>query len=257
MIFGTTGEAVSFSVEERIALLEAALSAGLPPERLMVGTGCCALTDTVRLTTHTARMGCTTTLMLPPFYYKNLSPDGLFRSYAEVIDRVGDGNLRVFAYHFPKLSGVPILPDVLARLQEAFPENIVGIKDSSGSWTSIREFIAGFPELCIFAGTETFLLRGLREGGAGCISATANVNPHGIRRVYEAWRGGSTTVDSLLARATHVREVIESMPMIAALKYLIAHKLKDAGWRRVRPPLSALEEAAGQALLASLGGTEQ
>jgi 4-hydroxy-tetrahydrodipicolinate synthase len=153
-VFGTTGEATSFSVAERIALLEAALAAGLPPERLLVGAGCCALSDTLALTAHAAAVGCKNVLMLPPFYYKDMSDEGLAESFARVIDAVGDPALGVYLYHFPKLSGVPITHGLLARLSGAYPGVIKGVKDSSGDPDSTAGFIRSFPDLAIFPGTS-------------------------------------------------------------------------------------------------------
>ncbi|HLT02287.1 MAG TPA: dihydrodipicolinate synthase family protein, partial [Geminicoccaceae bacterium] len=169
VVFGTTGEANSFSVDERIALLEAAVEAGLPRERLVVGTGCCALTDTVRLTRHALSLGITGVLALPPFYYKNNSDEALFNSFDQVIQRVGDADFSLYLYHFPSLSGVPITPGLLERLGAAYPATLAGVKDSSGDWNNTRMLIERFPELAIFPGAETLLLPALEAGGAGCI----------------------------------------------------------------------------------------
>jgi 4-hydroxy-tetrahydrodipicolinate synthase len=187
-LFGTTSEANSFSVDERMALLEAALAAGIEPERLMVGTGCCALTDSERLTRHAVDNGCLKVLMLPPFYYKGVSDAGLYRSYATVIDRIGNDDLRVLFYHFPKLSGVPITAGLIELLLADYPGIIAGLKDSSGDWSNTADLIERFPEMSIFPGSERYLLQGLRHGGAGCITATANVNAAGARGVWDARR---------------------------------------------------------------------
>src|ERR1043165_758312 len=179
-VFGTNSEANSLSVEERMQLLEALIAAGVPPDRLMPGTGCSALPDSVRLTAHAAKLGCAGVLMLPPFYYKGVSDDGLYRSYSEIVQRVGDSRLRVYLYHIPHVSGVPISVGLIARLLEAFPDTIAGIKDSSNDWNNTRQLLDAFRErgFAVFAGSETFLLQTLRAGGVGCITAGANVNPH-------------------------------------------------------------------------------
>lgn len=251
-LFGTTSEANSFSLDERMGLLEAALAAGIAPDRIMVGTGCCALPDSVRLTRHAVDNGCKMVLMLPPFYYKGVSDQGLYRSYAEVIDRVGDEELRVLFYHFPRLSGVPITVGLIELLLADYPTVIAGLKDSSGDWSNTADLIERFPEMCIFPGSERYLLDGLRHGGAGCITATANVNPSGARGVWDAWAGGSDDLEARNERMIQVRTAIEAYPPIPAQKFLIARHRNDPAWRRVRPPLVELGDSDGATLVDSL-----
>src|SRR5688572_22720774 len=190
-VFGTNSEANSLSVNERIALLDALLAADVDPSRMMPGTGCCALTDTVRLTEHAVKAGCAGVLMLPPFYYKDVSEEGLFRSFAEVIERVGDARLRVYLYHIPPVAVVGITPKLVERLLKSYPSAIAGMKDSSGDWSNTKVFLDAFAKsgFDVFVGSETFLLANMRTGGAGCISATANINPGPIDRLYREWRG--------------------------------------------------------------------
>ena len=255
-LFGTTSEANSFSVAERKALLEEVVDNGLPPERLMVGTGCCAFTDTVELTRHAFDAGCRRVLMLPPFYYKGMSDEGLFRSFAEVIERTGTPGPKVYLYNFPRLSGVPVTCGLIAMLSAAFPETIAGVKDSSGDWSNTREMLERFPQLAIFPGSETFLLDGLRAGGAGCITATSNVNAAGARAVFDAWGRESDDADAIQAAATTIRRTIDRFPGIPAQKHLVAHYRGDPAWREVRPPMVALHDDEGRALreaLASAG----
>ena len=247
-VFGTTGEATSFSVAERIALLDAALAAGLPAARLMVGTGCCALSDTLEMTAHAAGKGCKNVLMLPPFYYKGVDDEGLFASYARVIDALGDPALGVYLYHFPKLSGVPITHGLLARLSAAYPGLVKGVKDSSGDPASTVAFIKAFPDLAIFPGTEAIMLPMLEAGAAGCISATCNVNGEAIRRVYDAWQAGAGEAGELQARITAVRQVLQANPMIPTLKEIAARHRDDPAWLRLRPPLLPLDQAQTEAL---------
>ena len=255
-LFGTTSEANSFSVSERKVLVEEVVDAGMPPDRLMVGTGCCALTDSVDLTRHAVDAGCRRVLMLPPFYYKGMSDEGLFRSFAEVIERVGNPDLRVFLYHFPRLSGVPVTEGLIALLAEAFPEVVVGVKDSSGDWSNTRMMLDRFPGLAVFPGSEVFLLDGLRAGGAGCITATSNVNAAGARAVFDAWNAGRDDADARQTAATEVRRAIDRHPGIPAQKYLVAHHRNDPAWRAVRPPMTALPDDAGEDLLGALSDTE-
>ncbi len=257
VVFGTTGEANSFSVDERIALLDATLEAGIPAERLMVGTGCCALTDSVRLTRDAVESGCRKVLMLPPFYYKGVSDEALLASYAAVIDRVGHDDLEVFLYHFPKLSGVPITAGLVeSLLASPYAKMIKGIKDSSGDPESARAFIARFPGLAVFPGTEALLLAGLEAGGAGCITASANVNAPAIRRVYDAWAAGSAETAGLQEIITGHRLALQSQPLIPTLKRLIAQSQGDPAWLAVRPPMlatGAAQAAEQDAALAAAG----
>ncbi len=251
-LFGTTSEANSFSLEERMGLLESALEAGIEPAQLMVGTGCCALPDSVRLTRHAVDNGCKKVLMLPPFYYKSVGDAGLYRSYAEVIDRIADDELRVLFYHFPKLSGVPITLGLIELLLADYPGIIAGLKDSSGDWSNTADLIERFPEISIFPGSERFLLQGLNHGSAGCITATANINAAGARGVWDAWADNSEDLDERDEDMVAARTAIEIYPVIPAQKFLLARHRKDPDWRRVRPPLLDLDDRQGAALLKSL-----
>jgi 4-hydroxy-tetrahydrodipicolinate synthase len=252
-VFGTNSEANSLSVAEKIALLDALVAAGLPPERMMPGTGCCAFPDSVELTQAAVRLGCAGVLMLPPFYYKSVPDDGLFRSYAEIIERVGDRRLRIYLYHIPPVSQVPIGLALIERLLRAYPGTIAGIKDSSGDWTNTRSMLERFqPQgFDVFAGSETFLLSTLRGGGVGCITATGNVNPAPIARLARSWR--EPDADRQQAALDAVRAVFQRFPMIPALKAAIAHHAADPGWVTVRPPLVELDGAQQRALTQALG----
>jgi 4-hydroxy-tetrahydrodipicolinate synthase len=246
-VFGTNSEANSLSVPEKIALLDALVEAGLPPARMMPGTGCCAFPDTVELTRRAMHHGCAGVLMLPPFYYKGVSDDGLFATYAEVIERVGDARLRVYLYHIPPVSQVPLSPALIERLRARYPDVIAGIKDSSGDWSNTRVLLERFqsPTFDVFAGSETYLLATLRAGGAGCISATANVNPAPIAALAAAWqREDASTRQASLDR---VRAAFQRFPMIPALKAALADQYGDDTWTTVRPPLVSLtnEQRAG------------
>ena len=251
-LFGTTSEANSFSVSERKALVEAAFESGISPNQVMIGTGCCALTDSVDLTRHAVSLGCKKVLVLPPFYYKNMSDAGLFRSYAALIDRVGEPELRIFLYHFPQLSGVPITYGLVELLLADFPGVVAGLKDSSGDWNNTAGLLERFPDFAVFPGSETYMLKGLNSGGAGCITATANANAGAIRAVYDAWRRGDDTTDSLNEGMVAVRTAIAKSPLVPALKYLAARFYSDPAWRAVRPPMLPLSDAEGADLLQRL-----
>ena len=253
-VFGTTSEANSLSADERERLLDALLADGLEPARLMPGTGCCALSDTVRLTRHAVRAGCGGVLMLPPFYYKGVSDEGLFRAFSEVIERVGDDRLRVYLYHIPPMAQVGISAALVERLLARYPRAIAGMKDSSGDWENTRAMIERFAAqgFDVFAGSERFLLATLRAGGVGCITATANVNAAAIAALHRAWR--SPENEALQARLDAVRGALERHPVIPALKAIVAQLSGDAAWRTVRPPLVALAPERADALVTELRG---
>ena len=251
-VFGTNSEANSLSVDERMLLLEALVQAGVPASKLMPGTGCCALTDSVRLTAHAVKLGCAGVLMLPPFYYKGVPEAGLYRSFAEVIERVGDARLQVYLYHIPPVSQVPITLALIERLLKAYPRSVAGLKDSSGDWNNTQAVLDAFAKsgFDVFPGSEVFLLQGLRAGGKGCITATGNVNPGPIDRVYRNWN--APEADALQAGISATRGIMQKYPMISALKAAIAHWGRDPDWVTVRPPLVELTAEQQSALVAEL-----
>jgi 4-hydroxy-tetrahydrodipicolinate synthase len=245
-VFGTNSEANSLSVNERIALLESLLQAGLDPARMMPGTGCCAFTDTVRLTEHAVKAGCGGVLMLPPFYYKDVPEDGLFRNFAEVIERVGDERLKIYLYHIPPVAVVGITPKLVERLMKRYPKAIAGMKDSSGDWKNTKTFLDAFAKdgFDVFVGSESFLLANMRNHGAGCISATANVNPAAIDKLYREWKNADA--DEQQTALDVVRKTTGQYVMIPALKAVIAHFANDPEWATVRPPLMPLTQEQAQ-----------
>src|ERR1700758_5625827 len=250
-IFGTTSEANSMSPAERMELLDQLIEAGVPAQKLMPGTGACAMTDAVTLVRHAVDRGCGGVLMLPPFYYKGVSDDGIFAFISSVIDKVASPALRVYLYHIPPVAQVGYSLDLVGRLIKAYPDTVVGLKDSSGDWSNTAALLATFPGFAVFPGSEVFLLDGLRKGGVGCITATGNVNVPGIRKVYENWK--TPQADALQAEITNVRKTIQAYPMVPALKRIVAHFHNDPDWAAVRPPMVPLSEAQSAALLADLG----
>ncbi len=250
-VFGTNSEANSLSVEEKIELLDQLIDAGIDTSRMMPGTGHCALTDTVRLTAHAIKLGCAGTLMLPPFYYKDASDDGLYASFAEIIERVGDENLRIYLYHIPPIAHVGISPQLVERLVKNYPDTVVGIKDSSGDWNNTEALLElRLDDFRVFAGSEGFLLRNMRGGGSGCISATANIDPAAIHDLYKSWQ--SEDADAKQTKLNNVRSIAQKYPMIAALKATIANFRDDPQWEIVRPPLSPLSSDQISTLIAEL-----
>ena len=254
-VFGTNSEANSMSVEEKLELLEALVKGGVPAASLMPGTGHCALSDSVKMTREAVRLGCGGVLMLPPFYYKGVSDEGLYRNFAEVIERVGDERLRLYLYHIPPVSNVPITLELIERLLARYPGIVAGVKDSSGDWNNTRAMLERFKQrgFDVFAGSEVFLLENLRHGGKGCITATGNVNPGPIDRLFRNWRGADA--DQLQAGITATRNIVQKVPMIPALKSIVAHFGNDAQWRAVRPPLVELAVEPEAALIRELKAT--
>src|SRR5213078_2240527 len=225
-VFGTNSEANSMSVPEKRRLLEALIAGGIAPAALMPGTGHCALTDSVELTRAALEMGCAGVLMLPPFYYKNAPDEGLYRNFAEVIERVGDERLQLYLYHIPPVSQVPISLGLIERLLGKYP---------------------GFD---VFAGSEEFLLANMRHGGKGCITATGNINPGPIDNLYRNWR--SPDAERQQAAITATRKIVQKQPMIAALKAAVAHFGNDPQWKTLRPPLIELNPAQERDLISEL-----
>jgi 4-hydroxy-tetrahydrodipicolinate synthase len=249
-IFGTTSEANSMSAGERMELLDRLIASGVPAARLMPGTGACSVTEAAALIRHAVGHGVGGVLMLPPFYYKGMDDDGLFAFFAAVIDRVGSAALRMFLYHIPPQTVLGLSLDLVGRLITAYPDTVVGLKDSSGDWNNTAALLERFPGFAVFPGSEVFLLDGLRNGAVGCITASGNVNVPGIRKVYENWK--TPQADQLQSEITTVRKAIQAYPMVPALKRIVAHFHNDPDWAAVRPPMVPLSEGQSKALLGDL-----
>jgi len=208
-VFGTTSEANSLSAGERMGALDQLVDGGISAGLLMPGTGCCALPETVALTRHAVERGCMGVLLLPPFYYKGVSDDGLFAGIAELVQRVADDRLRIYLYHIPPMTNVGFSLALIERLLKAFPGVVVGIKDSSADWKHTQALLQAFPDFEIFPGSETYLLDGLRLGSAGCISATANVNVAAMRALIDAWQ--TPAADAMQQRLNAVRAAVQAL----------------------------------------------
>ncbi|MBB3065320.1 dihydrodipicolinate synthase family protein [Limibacillus halophilus] len=249
-VFGTTSESNSLGVDEKQALLEALVAGGVDPAALMPGTGLSALTETVRLTKAAVHAGCGGVLLLPPFYYKAINDEGLFTYTSEVIQRVGDSRLKIYLYHIPPVAVVGWSLPLIERLMKTYPETIVGLKDSSGDWNNTKAVLDAFPGFGVFCGSEIFLLDTLRNGGAGSITATANINARAIRHLYDHWQ--DSNADALQAGVTAFRKALQQKPAIPAMKALLAHAEGQESWRAVRPPLQALNAEEGRQLAEAL-----
>ncbi len=248
---GTTGEGNSLSVRQRLGLIEAAAGSGLAMAKFIIGSGSCALADAVEVTRAAVGAGAAGVLVLPPFYYKEPSEDGLFAFFSEVIQRVGDNRLRVYLYHFPQLSTVPITTSLIGRLMAACPETIVGLKDSSGDWSYSANLLKEFPGLGVFTGSEQFLLANLRAGGVGCISANVNITAPLAHAVYQAWRGGDA--DRLQKILDDTRVVLQDYPFPAAHKHLMSAITGNPEWINMLPPNRPLAAHRVRELIERLG----
>src|SRR5213083_3181918 len=292
-VFGTNSEANSLSMEERAMLLDQLVAAGIDPSRMMPGTGCCSIMETVKLTKQAVGNGCAGVLMLPPFYYKDVSEEGFYRYFSEVVQRVGDARLKIYLYHIPPVAVVGITTGLVERLLAAYPNAIDGMKDSSGDWNNTQTFLDAFAARSagpvedspwraptaraartfdVFVGSESFLLANMRNGGVGTISATANVNPAAIHKLYEKCSGvcvkrrgnrkalaaasaSITELEDQQAQLNFVRDVFSNSrfpSMIAALKQAIAFYGNDPEWTRLRPPLVELTTEQAKLLAAEL-----
>jgi len=249
--FGTTGEALSVGIDERIAAIRALIDAGIDPTRLIPGVGLSNVADTARLSRACVDMGCRDVLVLPPFYFKNVSEDGLYDYFVQLIAALGHG-VRIYLYHIPPIAIVGVPPTLASRLHAEFPDQIVGIKDSSGDWNNTKALFA-IDGLVVYPGSELQLLDALQLGAPGCITATANVNAGDIVRVMDLYDQG----DEVAARALHetvkrLRLTLQTYSPIPAQKRLLAIATGDARWANVRPPLIAMSEVAGRELATAL-----
>jgi 4-hydroxy-tetrahydrodipicolinate synthase len=229
------------------------IATGVDRSLMMVGTGCCSITETVKLTSQAVKHGCAGVLMLPPFYYKGVSEEGLYRYFSEVVQRVGDPRLRIYLYHIPPVAMVGITAGLVERLLKSYPNAIAGMKDSSGDWNNTRIFLDAFAPsgFDVFVGSESFLLANMRNGGAGTISATANVNPAAIHKLYAEWTNADA--DDQQAKLDVIRDAFgKKYPLISALKQGIAIYANDPAWAKVRPPLIELTAEQAKTLAAEL-----
>lgn len=255
-VFGTNSEGNSFSVSQKVKALEYLVTHGLAADQMMPGTGACAIDDVITMTKATIDLGCAGALMLPPFYYKNPSEDGLFAYYAQIIEKIGSDQLKIYVYNIPPVVTFSMPVTLLQRLVQAYPHTVVGMKDSSGDWAYTQSCLTALAAtgFRVYAGSETFLLRTLRGGGAGCISATANVNPAAIAHLAAHWQDANA--DALQANLDIVRAVFAKYPMIPAMKAACAKFSGQLDWFRLCPPLGPLSNDVQEKLLADLNAIQ-
>ena len=242
--FGTTGEALSLGIDERVTLLEALVDGGVPASKLLPGTGLTCLPDTVRLCQHAMELGCSGVMVLPPFYYKDVSDEGLYHYYSELIKACP--SVRIYLYHIPAVAIIGISLSLIQSLRSAFPEQIVGLKDSSGDWANTKVALTSIPVLATFPGSEISLLDALQIGAPGCITATANVNAAEIVALFNSWQ--DENADQSQQRLSQFRSVIQADSPISAMKWLLSDATNDEHWRFVRPPLVGLSDEQGSTL---------
>jgi len=257
VVFGSTGEATSLTIAERKATLDALIASGIPAGDMVVGTGCCAIADTVDLSSHALDVGCHGVLVMPPFYFKGVSDDGIFNALAEtiqgIIKNTGRESFNLYLYHFPKLSGISLHSGLVNRLKDAFPDIIRGYKDSGGVWDNTIDIINNCPGVHVYSGSEAPLSDVLNNGGAGCISATANVQPAEIGAVIKAWEAGDSNAQAAAQEvASKNRMTMQAHPMAAASKMILAKIHGDEDWTNIRPPLTLLRQDDADALYDAL-----
>jgi 4-hydroxy-tetrahydrodipicolinate synthase len=251
--FGTTGEALSVTLDERIGAVDALIEGGIDPAVLMPGTGLCNLEDTVKLTRHAVERGCRAVMTLPPFFYTNASDDGLFTYFCRLVEAVDSPALKVCMYHIPPMAGIGFSPSLARRLADKYPDVFIAYKDSSGDFENTQAVIEAAPTVAVFPGSEHFLKKGIEIGGMGCISATCNVNPAGIRHVYDVATGAeSDDLEKINDEMVRFRKTIEKYGPIPAMKGMLAQKRKDARWFNVRPPILPASKGSIEKLLREL-----
>ena len=244
-VFGTTGEALSVATREREAALEALVDGGIDPGVMVVGTGVTNLPGTVHLTRHAMELGCRACMVLPPFYFKDPDPEGLFRYFAGLVERIGDDRLQIMLYHIPQVAGVGFPVDLAARLHTEFPEVVVAIKDSSGDWANTGALFC-IEGLTVYPGAELPLLEALDLDGPGCITATANVNAGPVAEVIRLYGSGDRqAAEAAMVDVRAYRMVMQEYSAIPTMKRLLALRLDDPTWATVRPPFLPVDEAAG------------
>jgi 4-hydroxy-tetrahydrodipicolinate synthase len=249
-VLGTTSEANSLDFSERQTALEKLVAAGIPAQKLLPGTGAPSIGDAVNLTRHATSLGVKGVLLLPPFYYKGVSDDGLFAFVSEVIARVNDPKLRIYLYNFPQMSAIKYSPELIGRLIAKFPETVVGLKDSSGDVAYVDALLQRFPGFAVFPSSEALLLAAMKKGAAGCISATANTNIGSISKLYDTWN--SAGAEALHRQVSAVRNLMVKFPLIAGIKAVVAEQTGHKDWARTRPPLDPLSPEQTKELLGEL-----
>lgn len=240
--FGTTGEALSVSNDERMQALVNLIKSGVSPDKLIPGTGLCNFPDTVKISRHAIELGCKGVMTLPAFYFKDVTDEGLFQYYERLIDEINHPNLKIYLYHIPQVSGVGLSIPLVKKLRSTYPDIIVGIKDSSGVWENTEQLLS-IDGLIVYPGAELPVIDAIKLGGPGCISATANFNPTNISKVIELSHDGKwDQAEEVHKDVKEVRYLFQDYSAIPAQKAMLAIKYKDERWKNIRPPLVQISE---------------
>jgi len=257
-MLGTTGEANSIGLRDRMALLEAALAAGIPGEALLPGTSTPAADDAIELTRHAVKAGVKGCLVLPPYYYKSPSEEGLFRFYARLIEGVGDDALRLVLYHIPQISMIPIPHDLIERLMAEFPGIVVAIKDSSGDFENMKAMAHRFPELGVITGADPLLWPLLKEGGAGCITGAANLCATLLREMWDSWEDpdNESELEILQERIVAWRTLSNRFVQLSTVKAMVARRRGSDGWFNMLPPFVETTPEVRAAIYAEMAELE-
>ena len=250
--FGTTGEALSVSNDERMQALENLIKSGVSPDKLIPGTGLCNLPDTVKISRHAIELGCKGVMTLPAFYFKDVTDEGLFQYYERLIDEINHPNLKIYLYHIPQVSGVGLSIPLVKKLRSTYPDIIVGIKDSSGVWENTEQLLS-IDGLIVYPGAELPVIDAIKLGGPGCISATANFNPTNIAKVIELSHDRKwDQAEEVHKDVKEVRYLFQDYSAIPAQKAMLAIKYKDKRWKNIRPPLVQISEQRSSELAEKL-----
>ncbi len=245
VLFGTTGEGPSFTIEERKRALKELIERGIDPQRIIFGISCCSINDAVELACHAVEQNCSAVMIAPPFFYKNVDDQGVIAYYREIIQQSCSPNIKIFLYHIPQCTGVPMTINVIKTLWGEFPNNVIGIKDSEGNFSFIKEILNSFPGFKVFVGHETQISQAVQLGAAGGISGMANAYPELICSLYHFARDrqkpdNNDEINSILKE-------LKKYPLFPAIKSLVMNK-KGTRWRIMRPPLIPLDEKESQTL---------
>ena len=238
-VFGTTGEANAFNVEEKINALQFLIDNNINPNNLMPGTGQCSVTDTVRFTKKCAKLKVRAVLVLPAFFYKGVSDEGVIEYYKRVVEEVGDENLHYVLYHIPQISGVNISFDVIEKLLKLYPNNVVGMKDSSGDIDNMLKITKFFNDFSLFSGSDSLALKVCKRGGAGAITATSNISGKLLSFIVNNYKEESSldNFQELQILQVKIREMLFTHEPVSALKAIMSVKQNNKEWNQVNPPL--------------------
>ena len=251
--FGTSGEALSMSSAERMTALEGLVKSGIDPGYLVPGTGLCNLPETIALSQHAVELGCAGVMTLPPFYFKGLADDGYFDYFSKLIENIDHPSLKIHLYNVPQVSGVGLSIELVQRISSAYPEVVVGIKDSAGDWNNTQQLLA-MKGITVYPGTELNVIEAIRLGGPGCISATANVNGNNIAQCVDLCHASQWDQANSLHKS--LREVWslfhQGSAPIPALKAILAHRTREPRWNNLRSPFRPISDQSRHSLIDSL-----